>query len=273
MAKRKPSLRQEIKKLNEQTRAPIEIAVDTEYDGAHTLTTQLVRRRDRQTLELQIYRSPEIPKPSDVQRIAGDISEEHKCYASRFDRLVVRSMKAIKSSLSPATIVENALRLKHSERVSRDDANSFLSDQALDLQHAIWDGCRAKWRVPFIRLFLVAHFWTADFLRVFGSDIYSALLHEHPRIRLRKKPTLSLVEGSGFGGPPILEYLKIGDDFLCGICIETADNILPFGKGSLDRHSQTFLGIGKSGNITAKDKASMAKTFDVKTDEAYGGIF
>lgn len=80
---------------------------------------------------------------------------------------------------------------------------------------------------------------------------------------------MSYVTGSGLGSPPILEYIAIGDDFLCGVRVETGDNMLPFGKGSLDSHSKTFLGIGRSRDDTAEEKASTRKSFIEKPEETY----
>ena len=67
---------------------------------------------------------------------------------------------------------------------------------------------------------------------------------------------------------PVREYAQ-ERGVLHPVKIKTFDTILPFGKGSLTGHAQTFLGVAKAEAITRRDKAHMLETFRAKTKDAY----
>src|SRR5207249_4643975 len=68
--------------------------------------------------------------------------------------------------------------------------------------------------------------------------------------------------------PRVVEYLLAGADAYA-LHVSFRDTELMFGGGSLDRLSQTFLGIGKAGGLTPADKADMARVFRERPSEAY----
>lgn len=139
-------------------------------------------------------------------------------------------------------------------------------------RNVAWDEQRQRWKVPDVRLTVVGHFLRADFGRLFGRRFLAGLRlgpgEGHPRVFVPERKLLRFISG-GHGRPPVLEYVA-GDDEFFGVRVEMRDTTLPFGPGSLERHSRTFLGLGKSAPLTEGEKAKMLDTFQARTADASG---
>ena len=263
----------EIDKVIKLTKTPLVYAVDTEFENSHTLSIQAARRRSNDVVEIQIYRSPSVPKPHVLKEVKRNILGEESKYISFLKRLVLHPVKAITKDLSPATLLIDFERLAHANPISLSEGKKLLSDSSANFQHAEWDDKRKTWKVPVITIKIIGHYLYADIARVFGSKFNNSIFGNDKStpsgIRLRDNGTLSYRLGKGSRQAPVVQYLQIYKDFICGIRIETCDLRLPFNSATLGKHSQTFLGFGKAADITTDDKQRMSKTFEMKTDETY----
>lgn len=141
--------------------------------------------------------------------------------------------------------------------------------------NAKWIDKQRHWQVPTVKLTLVGHFVRADFCRIFGRQFFSSLKEAkqegQTEIVIRCRKLIEFVERKEQRElpVPVLEYLaKINHMF--GLQVEMRDTMFPYGPGSLDSHSRTFLNLAKSEALTQPDKEDMRKTFQQKTADAYG---
>lgn len=230
---------------------PVRIACDTEFQGPLTLTCQFAARVG-DDMAVQIYRAPEVPLPRerDVRRhLPGGL-------AGGWGRLLLRPPQPLDAGLSPVRVLADLFGLAGVRAVPR--AAGEAPSQAA--RHG-----------PPLTVELVAHFWRADFLRVFGADFFAGLL---PLLRdgsltVRDGRTLGYANGRGNPyQPPVLEYADDGAG-LVPVRVKTLDTCTPFGPGGLGRLAEGFLGAGKAADFTDADKADMAATFRRSPAQAY----
>ena len=79
----------------------IEIAFDTEYRDAHTMTVQAATRLSDGRISIQVYSSAAVPPPPDGLDLAAYVPIDPGGYGRFFDRLAIRRTKVITPDLSP----------------------------------------------------------------------------------------------------------------------------------------------------------------------------
>jgi hypothetical protein len=228
---------------------PIRLACDSEFEGPHTLTVQFAVRVEDQII-VQVYRSPAIPEPSKL-----NINGFTTMFKPWCTKVVVRPIKLITRKLSPVRVLTDLFQWKEVKPLSRLKGG----DPAIvDLAEPI-------------NVTLIAHYWPADFFRIFGSEFFNnlALACTEAKIRLFIQANkLLMFREKGRYTPPVLEYIRT-EDSVIPVCIQTFDTNLPFDRTSLDNHAKTFLGLAKLEAITKADKGRMLKTFQTKSADAY----
>jgi hypothetical protein len=249
----------------------IEIAIDTEFKDAHTLTIQAATRLSPRQVAVQVYRSSAIPPlPRDFQ-VADYLPTDPEKYGRFIAKAALRKTRKITPDLSPVLMLTDLFRLEGVEPVSRHDGQQ----RATQAQNATPRRNSSRLAVPAIRLVIIGHFLTADIGRMFGSDYYDDIFSSRPggeqALTLANRKIVALAyAGSPFAGPPIVQYATDPDGNLFQVHLEFRDTQIAMGKDSLDSLSRTYLGMGKSEDITADDKADMLRTFHEKPDKAYG---
>lgn len=241
--------------LIQQTEGVIRIAGDTEFCGPHTLTVQFATRVG-QDLAVQVYHSPAIPPPPEGSFVEG-LLPGGITYPGQ--KLIIRPSKTLDPHLSPVRVLSDLFNLKDLEPV-----------------HKIAGDAQAGKAVfaPPITVMLVAHFWRADFLRVFGERFYACLIERQGqggRLVIQSRKLLCFKEVHKTCHrflDPVLEYARHGS-LLYPIQVRNFDTSLPFGQGTLDDHAKTFLGLQKSHHISLADKQDMLATFHCKTRQSY----
>jgi hypothetical protein len=246
--------------------AAVTIAVDTEFRDTHTLTVQAAARIDADTLVVQVYRSPAVPGLPD--------SFEQALYipGDRYGCVVVRPVLPLTPNLSPLRMVRDLFGFTGLEFLTRREGRlrteKFDHHEKAAVPANVWYVKRnRRWEIPSIRLTMVGHFLSADFLRIWGRDFFESLLEDDISIRSRK--LIQLVDEHRKFGEPVVEYCSWGENFY-RVCLRTRDTVLPYGHASLDTLSKTFLGFGKNETLTEQDKRDMHRTFHDRTTDAYG---
>lgn len=257
----------------------ITIAVDTEFEGAHTLTVQAACRLDAERIAAQVYQSPLIPGLPSGLNVGSYLPTDGDKYGRFFQQPLLRPSQLITSELSPGRILRDLLGLccrVYSRYVGQELIDDFGSLQPLP-PNVTRDESKKQWRVPETTLRVVYHFQPADFYRCFGRSFWDGLLDRFVRDRGEvavecDRKLLKLVECRRARDytDPIVEYLHFEDGSFYAIKLHTVDTWHPFGPASLDDHCRTFLQIGKSSVLTAEDKSGMRETFHRKTVDAYG---
>ncbi len=259
--------------------SPVPIAIDTEFVGAHTLTVQAAARLNEQTLAVQLYRSghiPDIPQGFDAHKYLPMTPEKYGRYCQG---VILRPVKVLTPDLSPARV---ALDLHGIDQVQVRTRTQGLSPDGQIDPFSVWEPANARWNtrtgrleVPVVSLVLVGHFLRADFFRIFGRAFLDTLrpqgYQKRAEVVVRSRKIIAFAERTGKRviGDPTLEYLIAGN-YAFAVRVRMRDTMLPYGKGSLEAHSQTFLGLGKSGALAEADKRNMLEAFRTRTDEAYG---
>lgn len=234
----------------DQARDGLLIGLDTEFQGPHTLTIQFaVRLGD--DLAVQVYYSPAVPRPPKSFDLRRHLPE------GLFDLcgdVLLRPVRTIGADLSPARVLGHLLAL----------------DEAVAVNRSAGESARSSARP--VDLTLAGHFLPADLLRVFGSDFLAGLLSaadgQSGPVVVQGHKLLAFREARRRYGTPVLEHLY-SDDGLHPVRVRTFDTCLPFGKGSLDEHAFTFLGVRKDGRISAAEKAHMRDVFHKRPKAAY----
>jgi hypothetical protein len=259
--------------------ATVTIAIDTEFEETNTLCVQAAVRTDAHTLAVQLYRSqaiPDLPPSFQQERYLPITAEKNGRFC---EQILVRPVKPLTVDLSPARMVRDLLALSGVEVRSR--VQGWSSDGQLD-PFSPWQPANTKWNkrtqqfdVPAVLVVLVGHFLRADYFRIFGRNFLDTL-RPQPQYMLggvvaRARKLLYFVEQAGkrLIKDPTLEYLRAGDNAFA-VRLRTRDTSLPYGKGSLEAHSQTFIGLGKSDTLSEEDKKHMTQTFQARTADAYG---
>jgi hypothetical protein len=250
------------------------LAVDTEYYGTHTLTVQVATRLDSKRLAVQIYHSPMIPplpRGLDLEKYLPLTDDR---YGQFFRTITIRPNLPLSSDLSPTRLMRDATAQDNLRILSLAEGRTFVD--GLDTASSIPMGVKKNnglWQIPDHSLTLVGHFLTADLFRIFGREFWTGL-HELNRISkdgivVRSRRLLQFLKNGCRRSDPILEYF-FRDPMFFATRVTTRDTSLPFGPGSLDSHSRTFLGLPKCQSLSEKDKRNMLKTFQEKTEDAYG---
>ena len=273
------NVQREIDKVLKLTKNPRVIAVDTEYEKAETLSVQIAFRANIGEIAVQMYASPSIPKLSNRQCVEASITAPKSKYNPFIKNVDVRAVKTITSDFSPVTLIADVEGLQHAKPLSRSEGEKLLSDSSATLKHSTWNPKKQQWIIPSITLRITGLALPADIGRSFGADFNKSIFRNDNSkpsgIKLRNYRSISYRSGKRNGKAPVVQYLRITgnciceDDFICEIRIEFCDLMHPFNSASLDKHSQTFLGFGKSEDLTTDDKRHMSKTFQTKTNETY----
>jgi hypothetical protein len=254
-------------------RGHVEIAVDTEFRDAHTLTIQAAVRRSAGSVVVQVYRSPAIPPPPPGFDPAAYLPIDPGGYGRFFGRLAIRPARAITPDLSPARMLADLFGLGDVVPVSRHEGRRLIEAGP---PNAAQKPGKATPGVPAIRVVLVGHFLPADFARCFGRGFYDDLFGSRPdggrslAFRDGKIVGLAYAGGSPFGGAPVVEYAAAPDGSIYEVRLEIRDTNEAFGRGTLDHHSRTFLGLAKSRAPAEEDRQDMLRAFREKTADAYG---
>jgi hypothetical protein len=229
----------------------VRIACDTEFEGPHTLTIQFATRLGNQ-LAVQLYRSPAVPEPPPWQSLKRGFPDLRQWCAG----VILRPVKVITRTLSPVRVLTDLYQLKGVKPRSRIKAQE---------QSPSASGVKA------LTLLLVAHYWPADFFRVFGRTFFANLVRARGeagiKLYVQSNKLLGFRE-KGCYQPPVLEYVR-SEEGLCPVRVKTFDTALPFGNATLDGVAKTFLDIQKSETITQQDKAHMRAAFHAKPADAY----
>jgi hypothetical protein len=259
----------DFKTLSKQYGGKLTIACDTEYHGPHTLTAQFAARVG-DDIVVQVYSSPDIPAPPDP----GDLQSHFPPELGRHCReVIMRPGRRITADLSPAVVLADLYQLRGVERL---DPGWLPADGAADVS---------------LTATLVAHFWPADFFRVFGRGFNHSLL-EHQRLTGRLETAAGKVlgfrEAGGFRDPVIGhgwesggdEYRVVwdGSDYrtvyrpgtTCKIRARYFDTSRAFGNGGrLEDLARSFLGVGKLEGFGEAEKEDMRATFRNDPVRAY----
>lgn len=224
---------------------PLAISVDTEYQERKTLTVQFAVRLG-ETVYVQVYRHPSVPKPDD----ATFGKSFRKPLANLVPKLRVRTVKLLDPKLSPARVVADLLGWADPEcDVPNEDDPRVPSNS--DCQ---------------IVVKLVGHGLKFDLLRAFGREYLGRLLapeNGKPKVAVRDGKVLGLV---GLGGtherfrPPIVEYVEVRGLRLA-IRLDTLDTNCVVGPTKLDQLAEAYLGIGKEETFKEVDKSRMETVF------------
>jgi hypothetical protein len=243
--------------LIEQTKGMFHIACDTEFEKAHTVSSQFAVRSGA-NLFIAVYHSPAVPGPPadfDMDAYLPDALRQH------FGSIILQPVRTITAKLSPARVFAHLFDLKGLRFIKKQDGDRLKKtvDPALPL-----------------KLQLISHFWPADFCRIFGQEFFTSLIESRiqggGRIIIHSHKLLGFKEvsrGANRHHDPILDYVREGDA-LHPVKIRTFDTILPFGKTSLDTHARTFLSVQKSDALSAQEKRHMIQTFRRSPAKCYG---
>jgi hypothetical protein len=245
------------------------LAIDTESDGASTLSVQVAARDPTGQLVAQVYHAPDIAFP------AGFRAVNHLQGLGLDAGIGCRPPKAISADLSPTQVLADVFCLQGATPLSRAAGVLKLRDRNSQPANGIWDETARQWRVPQLKACLVGHFLQADIPRCFGRRFYDALFRPTPgipNVDLSGRKRLTFVaQGRNFADyAPIVEFFQTQDGHLYAIRLTTLDTMLPFGPGSLDRLCQTFLGVGKSAAFSPDEMEQMRYAFQRRPEAAFG---
>jgi hypothetical protein len=253
---------------------PVIIAVDSEFEGALTLTVQAAARLpDGVTLAVQVYRSTAVPALPPDFNLQAYLPLTPEKYGRFCENVILRPTKLLTPDLSPARMLIDLYGLAGWSVQPR--------GQVVD-PFAVWGPANAvvnkrtgESEVPSIIIIFVGHFLRADFVRIFGRCFWESLRPTyHPArdevaVEARKLISFRGLVGRRTVPDPVLESLRCGDNQF-NVKVRTRDTMLPFGPASLGGHSQTFLGVGKSEALSDEEKRRMKETFQVRTADAFG---
>ncbi len=245
------------------------LAVDTEFEGGWTITSQFTCRDCEGRIRAQIYRLRGVEEPLDfsLEQSFGGLEQNDK-----WPRNVGAGI--LTPELSPFVVVRDLLSISAAYPVSRTEGHRRLRDSRFPITNGEWDRDRARWCIPQIDLVLVGHFLPADLARVFGHQFYSdhfAKATGVGDIELLSGRRLAFAQGSGTrtNDRPVVEFAATVDGRLYAIRLKTVDTTLPFGSGSLDRLCEAFLRAHKIDVFSLEEKANMLSTFRRRPREAF----
>lgn len=167
---------------------PLVIAVDTEFQEAHTLTLQTACRLSAIALAVQVYRSSAIPTlPGDFEQ-HGYLPQGQDRYGRFCQEIHLRPVKLLTPELSLASIVNDLLGQEYLTPASFSQVEHQLAHSRLkNLPANVQLDKFHRWYVPRLQVTLVGHFLPADLGRIFGRNFYDALFRpdRHGQIRVR----------------------------------------------------------------------------------------
>jgi hypothetical protein len=237
---------------------PLEIAVDTEFFQAQTLTVQVACIHDK-TLRVKVYRAQSIPRRPRDFKLRRYLPREK--YSRFFRRSISRREGLISRDLSPAVFIKDLFRFSQLRASSRTEAEQCLEhpDKAAGPVNGQWDEAKQRWRVPMVRVVLVGHFLRADFGRMFGREFLAELI-DSGELAIRNGKRLGFADPrQPYNPAPVVQYAAMPDGSMFAIALEMRDTFLPYGSASLEEHSTTFLrGVGKLQCISEDDNAFSA---------------
>lgn len=251
----------------------IDVAVDTEYQGTHTLTVQAAARIGPHTLAVQLYRSPAVPGLPAGFEVEKYLPPER--YGQFFRGIVVRPVKPLSADLSPMRMIADLFDLDGIEILTRAEGRGLIDGfgtpdepgPAVRPENAVWQPRKQRWKLPRLTVTLVGHYLRADLARLFGRDFTAGLLAEDIALASTGKQ-LRFVERGDRRNLPVLEYARGAG--LHEVKVATRDTQLIAGSGSLDKLCKAFLGFSKCDALSESDKADMLATFGRRTADAYG---
>ena len=139
-------------------------------------------------------------------------------------KLIIRPTKPLDRHLSPVRVLSDLFDLKDLEPVHKIAGDAQAGKAVLASP---------------ITVMFIAHFWRADFLRVFGERFFACLIERQGqggRLVIQSRKLLCFKEVHKTCHrflDPVLEYARHGG-LLHPIRVRNFDTSLPFGQGSLD---------------------------------------
>jgi hypothetical protein len=244
------------------------VAIDTEYQGTHTLTIQAAARIEPDTIAVQIYYSPDIPPPPAAFDIGAYIPEK---YGKFCPNVILRPAMPISPDITPLWMLRDLFDICPAELLYREEGlrrlESFTPANARETNHGN--------AIPSLLIRVAAHTLTVDFLRIYSKGFFDLLnyapgMRSQICIQARKYPRLAEINGRRQNSKPVVEFLLHGDE-MYAVQIDHRDIARIYhSNASLEALSQTFLGIGKCRVITDEEKADMRRVFHVRTGDGYG---
>ena len=256
-------------------RPAIEVAVDTEFKGSHTLTIQAAGRVRPDRIAVQVYRAAAIPALPREFDLGAFLPPTPEAPGGPARGVTLRPLAAIRPDLSPVAILRDLYALLEVTPCSLREGRQRLEAGPADgPTNGSWSRRAGRWEVPTLHLVLVGHFLRADLGRIFGRDFYDDLLRpatgEPLALRADARPGfVGAGPGAAFAAP-LVEYAAGPGGALYAVRLEFRDTTLPFGGATLDDLARSFLGVGKDEAIGPADKADMLATFRTRTAAAYG---
>lgn len=154
--------------------SPIEIAVDSEFEGVETLLIQAAVRVGKDLI-VQLYRSKSIPLPP--AHFNSELFLDAKL-GEHYDRVVLRPVKTIHAALSPTEILLDLTGLSGLPTFRRDERHLIWPRELGDLfepRNVEWKK-ESQWNIPEMALRFGGHFLPADLGRLFGVDYCHKLI-------------------------------------------------------------------------------------------------
>jgi hypothetical protein len=246
------------------------LAIDTEYQAAETLTVQFAARNLEGRRILKLYHSPAIAEPSDFT-FKNYKAEIPAGLLSRWRR---QPPGLLIPDRSPVRVLTDMFDLQGVRPVSRLDGYERLLREDFNPREGMWSKSSRRWRVPEIEICLVGHFLPADLARAFGHEFFDNIFEQAPyapQIRLAGSRRLAFVTaGSVPDYHPIIEFAETVSGHFYAVRLRTVDTLFPFGSGSLERLSRTFVGAGKVPAFTTEEKCRMLEMFRERPHDAFG---
>jgi hypothetical protein len=258
-----------LEELISQYNGNVTVACDTEFKGPHTLTIQFAARLG-DDIVVQVYSSPAIPDQPDAEELKPLLPQGIET-AGR--RVIIRDGRGISADLSPARVLGHLFGIRGVEPVER---TWLAEDKELALDNKLNEPDGSLTVTP------VAHFWRADFFRIFGRNFWSSLWKNQlggGRLIVQDHKLLSLKEARGLRcTDPVLEYVYECEDpedayarvGRYAIKVNHFDTRQAFGgKATLDDLAGTFVGVRKLEGVGEDEKADMLQTFCREPAKAY----
>lgn len=253
------------------------LAIDTEFEGAWTLTVQAATFLDHETLAVQVYRHPDVPPPPEDFNAGTVVPLTPERYGKfGITEVVWRPVRLITAGLSPARMLRDLFGdgaadlpppLSYAEGLARPRP---LEPGTPVRPEEFWGGPMRPERLSGIGIVLIGHFLRADLGRL-GRDWYASLDpgsdDRRDRVVLYERRRLSFATGRRYARP-VVEWFDAGHE-LYKVQLSTLDTRLPYGPGGLDSLSNTFLGFGKDEAVSAVEKARMSRVFRDRPADAY----
>jgi len=250
------------------TKDVIEIIVDTEYQGAKTLSIQACLTLPGGRVAVQVYHAQTIPEPS-IEEVCSTLQTSGVLGELDAVELLFRSPKPIHARLTPGQMVADLLACETLKPLT---GNAVSRQTEFEPSNDPNPSNRA------ITVRVVSHFLQADLARIFGAAFWHEVLFDNSESRRDRMPMVCLTESKrlrltnpnarAFALPPIVEFVLYAGE-LIPLRLETWDTRLPFGGGSLDELCTAFLGRSKLKLPDDFDKSNMQREFQRRPVDAW----